>query len=445
MLLFIGVFLFSGLSPVGTSFDSRWTVYQAVSLWRHGNLTLDDYVPLLENSEFYGVYCVDDRGRISRRLECSGHWYSAYPIGGPVLTAPLVLAEIGILRAFSPIFRSLHPTDPTLNGFLRGDFSAGHALIEMEAASFLLAATAVMVYAVARRFLPSRRAVWLAILFAAATPAYSVAGRGLWQHTPSMLLLSIVIYLLIKAEDRPILAAWAGLPVALSYTVRPTGSLFVLTFTTYVALRFRSYFIRYLVAAAPVAVAFLAVNLSIYHRFLSPYYRQQPEFDRPHYWSEFGKAVAGNLISPGRGLLVYTPVFGFAIACMLWSKWKPPLATWLAGLAGLHWLVISSFVSFWWGGMCYGSRFFTDLTPVLALFLIPIFADWERLGRATRVGFIALALMGLGMNLRGGWSSAVYQWSIEPNSIDQHPERNWDWSDPPFLRTPLIGRTSPSR
>ena len=79
-------------------------------------------------------------------------------------------------------------------------------------------------------------------------------------------------------------------------------------------------------------------------------------------------------------------------------------------------------------------RFFTDVTPVLVLFLIPYFRGWEKLSRGLRVAFVALSLVGFAMHLRGGWSTAVYQWNIDPVSVDQHPERKWQWSDPPFLR-----------
>ncbi len=48
--------------------------------------------------------------------------------------------------------------------------------------------------------------------------------------------------------------------------------------------------------------------------------------------------------------------------------------------------------------------------------------------------FVTLALISLAMSLRGGWSYAVYLWNVDPQSVDRHPERNWDWSDPPFLR-----------
>ena len=435
LLLFVGVYLFSGLSPVHTSFDSRWSVYIAISLWNHRDTNLDDYPRAIQSTDEYALECVDSAGHVRTHVPaCGGHWYNSYPIGGPVLEAPLVIAEIEILRAARPLLEHFHSSNAEIEGFLHADYDGAHGLIEEEAASFLLAASAVVMYFIARRFLTVARSVWLTLLFALATSAYSVAGRALWQHTPSMFLLTVIIYMLLRAQEKPALAAWAGLPVALAYTVRPTDSLFVLIFTAYVAVRHRAYFIRYLLAAAPVAILFIAYNESVYHAILSPYYQTPLDGFLPRNWPKLGVGLAGNLISPSRGLLVYTPVFLFSIWTLFRRKWRTPLAPWLAVLVFAHWLAISAYVANWWAGQCYGPRFFTDLTPVFVLFLIPYFENWTALSRTARIGFVALALIGFGMHLRGGWSGAVYEWNVTPNDIDRHPERNWDWSDPPFLR-----------
>jgi hypothetical protein len=435
-LLFLGVFLFSGLSRISASGDSRWTVYTAMSLWRHGTTDVDDYPSAIRDNGFYALQCIDGQGRITRGPlnRCDGHWYSLYPIGGPVLTAPLIIAMVESLKAMQPLLGHLHASGAATNAFLHADFDAAHALIEMEIASLLLAATAVMLYFIARRQLPQRRAVVLALLFALATSAYSTGGRALWQHAPSMLLLAATIYLLLRAEEHPALAAWAGIPVALSYTVRPTDALFVAVITAYVAVRHRAMLPRYLLAAAPIAAVFFAYNLSIYHAFLSPYYRSRVDGFLPRNWPTFGEALTANLVSPSRGIFIFTPVFLFAVWSMIRRKWKAPLAPWLAVLALLHWLVISSFVQNWWGGHSYGPRFFTDLTPVFVLFLIPYFQSWGQQGLALRAAFVALALVGLAIHLRGGWSPAVYRWNVDPVNIDQSPERVWEWSDPQFLR-----------
>jgi len=434
VLLFLGVYLFSGLSRVSTSFDSRWTVYIAMSLWNHGDTNLDEY-PRAIFPEEYALECVDSAGHVRTHVpSCDGHWYNSYPIGGPFLETPLIVAAVEVLRAARPLLAHFHSSQPAIAGFLRADYDIAHPIIEEEVASALVALSAVIMFFIARRFLPVARAVWLALLFALATSAYSVAGRALWQHTPSMLLLTIIIYLLLAAEDQPSLAAWAGLPVALAYTVRPTDSLAVLTFTAYVAVRHRAYLLRYLLAAAPVAIVFLAYNESIYHTILSPYYHTQLDGFLPRYWPKLAVALAGNLVSPSRGLFIYTPVFLFAIWSMVRSAWRTPPAPWLAALVFLHWIAISAYIANWWGGQCYGPRFFTDVTPIFVLFLIPYFQKWPELPRAARSAFVALALIGLAMHLRGGWSPAVYEWNVKPADIDSHPQRNWDWSDPPFLR-----------
>jgi Dolichyl-phosphate-mannose-protein mannosyltransferase len=433
--LLAGAYLFSGLSPVGTSFDSRWSVYESMSLLQHGDTNLDEYPKAILDNDYYAVECVsaDGHTRSGAPLACDGHWYNIYPAGAPVLTAPLVWAVVGLLKLASPLLAHIHVPQPIIAGFLRGDYDVAHPLIEMDVASMLLAMATVVMYFIARRFLSERRSIVLALLYALATPAYSVGGRALWQHSPSMLLLAIIVLMLLRAEERPSLAAWVGLPVALSYTVRPTDSLFVIFFTAYVAMRYRRYLWHYLLIALPVAVVFVGYNFSIYHALLTPYYRPPPSLD-PGRLTGFGQALAGTLVSPGRGLFIYTPVFLFSVWSMVRGWWKNRLAVWLSALVLAHWIAVSYYAVIWWAGMCYGPRFFSDLTPVLVLFLIPLLAGWEALSRVARVAFVVCALIGLGMHLRGGWSAAVYEWNVKPVSVDLHPERNWDWSDPPFLR-----------
>jgi hypothetical protein len=434
--LMIGVYFFSGLSRVGTSFDSRWTVYLVMSLWQHGDTNLDEYSNLIRESDFYAVECVGphDHARHGPPEACDGHWYNAYPIGGPILTAPLVLAAVGVMKSLTPLLGRFHGSDFRIDGFFHGDYDTAHPIIEMEVASCLLAVATAVIYFIARRYLPEKRAVILALLYALGTSAYSVGGRALWSHSPSMLLLAIIILMLLRAEEKPSLAGWVGLPVALSYTVRPTDALFVVVFTAYVAVRFRKYLAWYLLAALPVAAIFLSYNYSIYHQFLSPYYHSDLDGFYPRNWGKFAEGLAGNLISPSRGLLVYTPVFLFSIWSMVRGLWRTPLRGWLGALPFAHWIVVSSYIASWWAGMCYGPRFFSDMTPVFVLFLIPYLADWEGLSRLVRTTFVVFALIGLAMHLRGGWSLPVYEWNVKPASVDLHPERNWDWRDPPFLR-----------
>ena len=435
-MLFVCVYVFSGLSRIGTSFDSQWSVFIAVSLWTRGDTNLDEYRDRIRALNSSQTQCVDAHGNAHSAPDavCEGHLYDLYPISGPVLASPLIISAIGVMHLLHPGTRHFHSAEPHIEGFLRDDYAAAHAVIEMEVASAFLAASTVLMFLIGCRFLPEKRALLLAILYATGTSAYSVAGRGLWQHSPSVLLLTIIIYLLLRAEERPSLAAWAGLPVALSYTVRPTDSLFVAAFTLYVAVHHRRYLGWYLFAAAPVAVIFFTYDFSVYQAPFSPYYRSTLPGFLPHYWPKWSEAMSGTLFSPSRGLFVYTPIFVIAAWSMIRRKWRTPLSPWLAAIALAQWLVVSAFVQNWWGGHSYGPRFFTDVTPIFVLFLIPYLQNWEQFSRSFRIAFVALALISCAIHLRGGWSEAVYRWNVDPQNIDQHPERNWDWRDPQFLR-----------
>lgn len=437
-LLLLGVFLACGLSRVTTSSDSRWSVFVALNLWRHQHTYLDDFESRLEGTFDYTIECIEADGTAHTGVvrPCNGRRYDRFPIGGPVLGTPLVIAQVAILRAAQPLLSRIHSPDPVIEGFLRGDAEVAHARIEMEGASFLVALASVFLYLIARGYLPERRAVALALLFALGTSAYSIGARALWGHTWSLVLIPLVILLLERAREKPALAIWAGFPVALCYTVRPTNSLLVVAITIYVALRQRRQLLGYLLAAAPVAAAFFAYNYSVYHSLFSPYQMNHGELAT---LAVFFRSIACNLASPARGLFVFTPVFLFSMITLARSLsrkggWRSPLAPWLAGFCVAFLISVGIFGVEWWGGHTYGPRYLADLTPILVLALIPYLERWTDLRREVRWLFLALALVGLLIHLRGGWSGAVYEWNAHPNNVDQHTERVWDWRDPPWLR-----------
>ena len=68
------------LSPIRTSFDSRWAIHTAVSLAYRGDGDLDEYDRLLRADEDYGIEQRD------------GRRYSRYPIGPSLMAVPIILA-----------------------------------------------------------------------------------------------------------------------------------------------------------------------------------------------------------------------------------------------------------------------------------------------------------------------------------------------------------------
>jgi len=356
--------------------------------------------------------------------EVGGHLYNDFPIGVSLAATPFVLA-------IDQVWSRLWSRD--LDAYVR---RPGARRVETFIASFFVALTAVFVYFIARRSLDGIRSLGLTFLFAFCTSAWSTASRSLWEHGPSMLMLAIALWLILAAKERPGLIQFAGLPLAFSYLVRPTNSIPVLLLTTYVWVEHRRYFLRYLVVASLVATPFVLSNLSLYHSLLPPYYLPQRLGPQKHFW----EALAGNLVSPGRGLLVYTPVLLFAVGGVLLKVVRGQLGRldrFLLAVIVLHWVCISCFWH-WWAGHSFGPRFFTDMLPFFAYFLVPVLAWIGKLAparsRAARAALGCLAAASFFIHFRGATSAEVLAWNREPWDIDLKPARLWDWQDIPFLR-----------
>ncbi|HWE23149.1 MAG TPA: hypothetical protein VG496_04330 [Myxococcales bacterium] len=410
--VFVVVFAVHVLSPVMTSWDSRWTIPTAVSIVHEGNADLDEYRPAIEVDGFYGIERVD------------GHLRMFHPLAVSLLAVPFV----AIADRLNP-----HPAGAPK----AVTFSVRHAeKIERFIASLIVATTTLIVFLTANVTLPALPALGLAGVFAFGTPAWSVASRGLWQHGPSMLLLAIALHFFVRARTKPELAAFAGIPVALAYAVRPTNAVAVVVFTLLVAWRWPRMLPRYLLCALPAAAAFVGYSVATYHSFLPPYHRLARIEGSPWFWT----ALAGNLVSPGRGLFVYVPLFllCFAgVALKLRQRTFDALDGSLVALCVLEWVAISSFPH-WWAGHSYGPRFFCDLLPVFVYFLIPVVEAIRNAPSVARglltVGFAALALAGVLIHARGAIYKRTWYWNSIPVNVDRAPERLWDFRDPAFLR-----------
>jgi len=441
-LLLLLTFVIDSVCPVTTSLDSRWTIPTAISLLDRGDANLDEYPDLIDKNHDYSLECVDVDGTLVRAGLCreGSHYYSWYPVAVPILAAPVA----GALRAAPTQLRewlAVGMFPPERAAFLAGDFINCRARVEVLVASFIVALSTVVIFLIGRLSLPDSYSALLALIFAFATSAWSTASRALWQHGPSMLMLSVALYLLLLADEKPRLITFAALPVSLGYLLRPTNSLSVIAATVYIATRHRRYLVSYLLCALPIGAAFVIYNESVYGRALPTYFTFHPTLPvLPRDLSKVLVALAGVLVSPSRGLLIYTPIFLFSISGMLWAlrtRWRAPLSGYLIAVIITHWLLLGIYIQpfeNWLGGHCYGPRLFSDLTPFFVFFLIPVLlraretTNWRP---GSVVAFTALLCASVFIHSRGARSGDVYSW----NTIPANDEiRAWDWGDPPFLR-----------
>ena len=425
-LLLVSLWLLFMLTGIGTSGDSRWTVPQALSLFYDGNLDLDEYQNLLEASDYIALKTID------------GHQYSIFPIGSVLLATPFVGAmELGTQLTCR--------VAPGLCGRLQTDAPADtqqsllityYWRVEQAIAAFFIALASLILFHTFRFHLRDSEALLLAVAFALCTSAWSIGSTALWQHGPSMLMLSTTLFLLQAARTRPTLAAYAALPLAFAYVVRPTNSLSIVALTAYVAFYHRNKIVRYFLLAFAVALPFIAYNLLTYGMILPPYYLAA----RLGVHEGVTEALAANLLSPARGLLVYSPAFLFCpLGIYLWRKQadQPPLHYFLVGIIATHWIVVSLFPH-WWGGVTYGPRFLADLVPYFIFLLVPVI-PFFRTRKSVGKKFLACAfgtciLISGFMHYRGAASLDAWHWNLSPTHIDTNPARIWDWRDPPFLR-----------
>jgi len=408
-----------------TSFDSRWSIHTAMSIINDGDIDLDEY-----------------RGHVIRETDYSyegrnGHLYSIFPIGTSLIAVPFVWAiDVGSDRMLGFDFEE-HVRETVPGG------------VEVFIASFVIAATSMFIYGIARFELDRKYSLLMVFVFAFGTSAWSTASRALWQHGPTMLMLAMALYIILLARKRPALIQFAALPLAFSYLVRPTNSVSIALITLFVLIEYRQYFLAYLGWAALIAIPFLAFNVSIYDSILSPYYHLSPYYQQERVsFDRFFEALAGNLISPSRGLFVFTPALLFALYGAV-MKFKAKrflrLDYFLVAILLLHWVSISLF-PIWWGGHAYGPRYMSDIIPYLMYFLIAGMAIMVERGLTIHFSlvslrrwslpavFAALVAISFLIHYRGANSFDVVEWNVEPTNVDQEPGRVWELDDIQFLR-----------
>lgn len=425
--IFLLVYLAYALSPVTTSTDSAWTFHLAASILRQGNIDLDEYRGLMNLPLEYRIRIVN------------GHIYYYYPAAVPLLITPIV-------EAINAAFPLHYPTD-FFTYLSQHAPDARTAKLEKLIASGIAAMAAVLMYLIARQYLSVLKSILLSFVFAFATSMWSTASRALWQHGPSAMFLALALYLTILSRQKESLLIWTGPILGFTYLIRPTNSLAVAFFGLYILINHRKYVRHYGAGVLAVLIPYMAYNWLLYQNIFPPYSYQL--FDRLATAKVFAEGLAGTLISPSRGLFIFSPVFLFSIyAFILLVKQKRvsihSLEITIAGIILTHWIVVSSFED-WGGAWSIGPRYFVEIIPFLVYLLIPLLQG-DPLGKpGWRYVFMTTVLISTLIQFHCSTSIFPWMWNGKPIALVDAPERKWDWGDLQFLRglcknDPLEGR-----
>jgi len=302
-----------------------------------------------------------------------------------------------------------------------------------------LAASLMVAGAVAATFLACRRLAsrGAALLLAAAvglgTSLWSMTSQALWQSAPDVLLLALGARFLLGAPESRRDAALAGLFLAAAAACRPTSALVAAAGAAALLTRPRA-LLAFALGALPVALARAAHDL---HFFGTPLQLGQLavagavarlKTGSPDPWqTPLTEGLAGVLLSPSRGLLVFSPLLalGLAGAVAAARRASPaPLRALAAGVLAVT-LVEARWFD-WWGGWSYGPRRLSDLAPLLAVLAAPLMA-WALSARWRRAAVAGLLGWAVALQALGAFAYDVEGWNARPD-IDRPEHRGRLWA-----------------
>jgi hypothetical protein len=430
VILFLSVACTFYLSPIHSSGDAAFSLLMDEALIHNWTPDMIDYrVPRGHGGGF-----VNDGYPYQIKI-IKGRLLYVYPWGSSMLSLPAVL----LFNAFG------FKIAPHRSGY---QYSWDNELrMQTIIATGICALTIWVIYQTASYFLPLWWALAVALGAALGTPIWSSASRFLGGQTWSILLITIAIWILLTGSIRPFLL---GTTLAWSCLARPQVIPQVAAITVYVLVRYDlRYFLRYIAGGLCWAIPVCAMMWFFTGGVFSAYY----SLGMLTFPQDFWRRLYGLLLSPSRGLLIFSPIFLVPAFLTFWYRKNLPerrLAVLALVIIGMHLALLSSF-GMWWGGWSYGPRLMLETVPwfvLLAILGVSSFVEdaenfWNQdvprrpyspvTGRAIMTGAAILLLaVSVITNAPGALSVAASEWNASPN-IDTHHERLWDWKHPQFL------------
>ena len=342
-----------------------------------------------------------------------GHLVSRYPIGPVLVALPFTWPQMLVLDRTHPGWETNEPE------WFDTIAKRSAAAITTLAALALLALL---------RALGLGREAWLATLAAAlGSNLWVTASQSLWQHGPAALLTLILLPLLLWPETP---SRWrffaAGLTAALLVCSRPIDLAFAVTTALWVTIRHPRGLIWFLPPAVAIAAALIGYNRA-YLGAAGGYYST---FDAATFGTPWLEGLQGTLLSPSRGLFVFSPWTLIAFAYLPFALFRLRAATllpWLLACLAAHGLLISTF-SCWWAGLCFGPRYWTEVIPLLAI-VLGLALHWAKV-RCRPVFAVSVILIAISVGIQF-LGAAVYpsSWQDISPEIEGSRHRFWDWSD----------------
>jgi hypothetical protein len=368
--------------------------------------------------------------------EARGHVLSRYPVAPALLAVPVVLPQVILLDRLRP-------------GWDRdqGEGIVWCAVMAKVASATIAAGAAVALFDLLCALGLTRVALPATLAAALGSSLWTVASQSLWQHGPAALALILSMRLLIPHPASRARLFWAGGATAALVALRATDVVFAVATLLYVARHRKHGLAWFLVMPILISATLVGYNVWFFGDIaggqsqLESLHRIVHEESGP--WS--GKllaGMAGTLVSPSRGLFIFSPWTALALAALpaIASNLRPwPHLRYLLWSLVPYLLLLSKY-AVWWGGHCFGPRYWTDAMPLFAILLaFGLDRAWTD-HRPALIAFAVAIVFSAAVQALGAFRY-THSWDLVPADVDQHHERLWDWRDSVLIRCLREGPT----
>jgi hypothetical protein len=360
-----------------------------------------------------------------------GRAVTLYPIAPALIAVPFFAPQVAALDRYRPGW----------DRDRRVEFTAS-VVMAKRAMTVIVALAGVVLYRLLLVLGVGRGALSAVLAAFLGSDLWTVGSQAPWQHGPAALSLVAAIALLHPQPVGPMRLALAGAFTALLVACRLMDVVFAVAIVAWLAWTNRRGLLWFLPAPILAGAALLAYNLWFFDTILGGQARLEQLHPQLHAvsgtWSgNLVDGLLGTLLSPNRGLLVFSPWIAVALVTLFVPTVRRRLSahSLICVLLALliPYLIILSKYSVWWGGHCFGPRYWTDVIPLFAI----VFAyglDWmlERSRVLAAIAIIAV-ILAIAVQIVGAFCYPS-SWNLEPRNVDLHHERLWDWRDTEISR-----------
>jgi hypothetical protein len=271
---------------------------------------------------------------------------------------------------------------------------------------------------------------------------WTVGSQAAWQHGPAAFALVAAIALIHSPRVSRVRFAIAGLATGTLFACRLMDIVFAVAMVGWLACVNRRALLWFLPGLLAIGISLLLYNLWFFGSVVGG----QAEIERHHrqlhavagtWTGDMIEGACGTLFSPNRGLLAFSPWIAIGLVSLIVPAVRRQLAahSLIATLTAalVPYLIILSKYSVWWGGHCFGPRYWTDVVPLFAI-LFAFALDW--MWQRSRVLVAAAAVpvvFSIAVQTVGAFCYPS-TWNSKPVNVDIHHERLWDWRDTEIRR-----------